>query len=584
MDSNQKSSIMSRRNGLGFNMVVVVVCGFIVIFGIYSYHDLHTRLRKGEEIADRLRQQHESVSAQLQVVYEHKSRLDNSLKLEKKNHLKTRADLEAEKETLDARFQREKAELLSRITSINQDHNLLKGRHEDLQLEYDKLQQNLRQLTDDQHKADERHAMEAEQVKQDAQNSVAHLKDELANVRRQKEDVEQQLDGMNKKYGQLKLVAVNAQQNEVVGRVRPLEQQPAQPQPLERQQQQQPVQQQQQQPVQQQQQQQVQQQQPMQQQQQQPVQQQQQQPVQQQQQQPVVQQQQQPVLQPQQFWQQQQQQQKQQELAQKGHVDQVNGQWLQNKKLANDQNQQVDPLAQRPPGGDQNREVHRAQPKEPLNSQEVHAKQHNDGPPEVVMQIKKPGENAQRDLHDNIVDGPNKDSAGDNVMQRQVVPPHIQGIDHGGINQPNPLDHAVDAVNHEGDLNQVRAPEADAEDPNGLKDSDRVKRDDNGMKDEDDDDDDGADNRADDDNLDQQGDAPDDVKADIKDDIQNSEDQNPVNDPQQPQQQPPHPQLPELPQGNLRDKDEDADVDRYEIDDNDDGGFGENKQKANFET
>ena len=32
------------------------------------------------------------------------------------------------------------------------------------------------------------------------------------------------------------------------------------------------------------------------------------------------------------------------------------------------------------------------------------------------------------------------------------------------------------------------------------------------------------------------------------------------------------------------DKDEDADVDRYEIDDNNDGGFGENKQKANFET
>ena len=51
----------------------------------------------------------------------------------------------------------------------------------------------------------------------------------------------------------------------------------------------------------------------------------------------------------------------------------------------------MDPLAQRPPGGDQNREVHRAQPKEPLNSQEVHAKQNNDGPPEVVMQIKKPG-------------------------------------------------------------------------------------------------------------------------------------------------------------------------------------------------
>ena len=66
MESNLQFSNMSRRKGLGFNMVIVVVCGFIVIFGIYSYHDLHTRLRKAEEVEVRLRQEHESVSAQLQ--------------------------------------------------------------------------------------------------------------------------------------------------------------------------------------------------------------------------------------------------------------------------------------------------------------------------------------------------------------------------------------------------------------------------------------------------------------------------------------------------------------------------------------
>ena len=66
MDSNLHFSSMSRRKGLGYNMVIVVVCGFIVIFGIYSYHDLHTRLRKAEEVEVRLRQEHESVSAQLQ--------------------------------------------------------------------------------------------------------------------------------------------------------------------------------------------------------------------------------------------------------------------------------------------------------------------------------------------------------------------------------------------------------------------------------------------------------------------------------------------------------------------------------------
>jgi len=60
-------------------------------------------------------------------------------------------------------------------------------------------------------------------------------------------------------------------------------------------------------------------------------------------------------------------------------------------------------LAQRPPGGDENRDVHRPQPKEPLNSQEVHAKQNNDAQPEVIMQIKKPGNGLNQDRHYQLI-------------------------------------------------------------------------------------------------------------------------------------------------------------------------------------
>ena len=48
---------------------------------------------------------------------------------------------------------------------------------------------------------------------------------------------------------------------------------------------------------------------------------------------------------------------------------------------------------QRPPGGDLNREVHRQQPQEPVDSQQVVAKR-NLEQPEVVMQIKMPGKDS----------------------------------------------------------------------------------------------------------------------------------------------------------------------------------------------
>ena len=51
---------------------------------------------------------------------------------------------------------------------------------------------------------------------------------------------------------------------------------------------------------------------------------------------------------------------------------------------------------QRPPGGDLNREVHRQQPQEPVDSQQVVAKRDVEKPEDIVMQIKMPGKDLIR--------------------------------------------------------------------------------------------------------------------------------------------------------------------------------------------
>ena len=58
--------MMSRRNGTGMKFLLTVVIGGVFIFGLYTYHDQQTKLRKADENADKMQQQHDSLAAQLQ--------------------------------------------------------------------------------------------------------------------------------------------------------------------------------------------------------------------------------------------------------------------------------------------------------------------------------------------------------------------------------------------------------------------------------------------------------------------------------------------------------------------------------------
>ncbi len=60
---------MMRRNTAGIKLFLIVAAGVLMLYGLYSFHELHTKLKSTEEKADRLRQQHDSLSAQLQGLF-----------------------------------------------------------------------------------------------------------------------------------------------------------------------------------------------------------------------------------------------------------------------------------------------------------------------------------------------------------------------------------------------------------------------------------------------------------------------------------------------------------------------------------
>jgi len=57
---------MSKRGSPALQVFVVIGVVAAFLYGFYSYHDQHTRLKRSEESGDKLKQKTESLSAQLQ--------------------------------------------------------------------------------------------------------------------------------------------------------------------------------------------------------------------------------------------------------------------------------------------------------------------------------------------------------------------------------------------------------------------------------------------------------------------------------------------------------------------------------------
>ncbi|XP_074969971.1 uncharacterized protein LOC142066452 isoform X5 [Phalacrocorax aristotelis] len=159
------TGICSRRQkGLlqtGFCLVTVACLGS----GVFMYSHLQQKVQNAEALAQKYKQQQEALSAQLQVVYEHRSRLERSLQKERGEHKKTKED-----------FLVYKLEAQEALNKEKNQHEDVKKQLLDLQLQHNSLKLEHR-------KALETHSQKYAQLQQEKDSEVANLQDTVFKLR-----------------------------------------------------------------------------------------------------------------------------------------------------------------------------------------------------------------------------------------------------------------------------------------------------------------------------------------------------------------------------------------------------------------
>uniref|UniRef100_A0A8D0KTS8 Golgi integral membrane protein 4 n=1 Tax=Strix occidentalis caurina TaxID=311401 RepID=A0A8D0KTS8_STROC len=159
-----------RQKGLlqtGFCLVTVACLGS----GVFMYNHLQQKVRNAEALAQKYKQQQEALSAQLQVVYEHRSRLERSLQKERGEHKKTKEDFLVYKLEAQEALNKEKVGMV--CSSEYNQHEDVKKQLLDLQLQHNSLKLEHRKTL-------ESHSQKYAQLQQEKDSEVTNLQGEFS--------------------------------------------------------------------------------------------------------------------------------------------------------------------------------------------------------------------------------------------------------------------------------------------------------------------------------------------------------------------------------------------------------------------
>lgn len=171
-----------RQKGLlqtGFCLLAVACLGS----GAFLYHHLQQKVRSAEALAQKYKQQQEALSAQLQVVYEHRSRLERSLQKERGEHKKTKEDFLVYKLEAQEALNKEKQDSMNRYGALSSQHKILKNQHEDVKKQLIDLQLQHNSLKLEHRKTLETHSQKYAQLQQEKDSEVTNLQDTVFKLR-----------------------------------------------------------------------------------------------------------------------------------------------------------------------------------------------------------------------------------------------------------------------------------------------------------------------------------------------------------------------------------------------------------------
>ncbi|XP_071840034.1 uncharacterized protein [Apostichopus japonicus] len=137
--------LTSRRNrGCGQSVFVALVL-VTLVYGCYLYFDLKKSLEETRDRAVRYQQQQESLTGQLQVVYEHRTRLEKNLK-------DSKSETKRAKEDAQRTIELEKQEANNKYNALNIQHKMLKSQNDDIKEELEDALQRERKAVEEKEK------------------------------------------------------------------------------------------------------------------------------------------------------------------------------------------------------------------------------------------------------------------------------------------------------------------------------------------------------------------------------------------------------------------------------------------------
>ncbi|XP_021051901.1 Golgi integral membrane protein 4 isoform X2 [Mus pahari] len=177
------NGMCSRKQKRIFQTLLLLTVVFGFLYGAMLYLELQTQLRKAEAVALKYQQHQDSLSAQLQVVYEHRSRLEKSLQKERLEHKKAKEDFLVYKLEAQETLNKGRQDSNSRYSALNVQHQMLKSQHEELRKQHRDLEEEHRKQGEDFSRTFNDHKQRYLQLQQEKEQELSKLKETVYNLR-----------------------------------------------------------------------------------------------------------------------------------------------------------------------------------------------------------------------------------------------------------------------------------------------------------------------------------------------------------------------------------------------------------------
>uniref|UniRef100_A0A8C5PP78 Golgi integral membrane protein 4 n=1 Tax=Leptobrachium leishanense TaxID=445787 RepID=A0A8C5PP78_9ANUR len=204
------NAMCSRKQKRILQAVAFLVLLVVFAYGAMLHYDLQRQLRKVEAVAGKYQQHQESLSAQLQVVYEHRSRLEKSLQKERLEHKKAKEDYLVYKLEAQETLNKGRQDSNNRYNALSVQHQMLKNQHDDLRKQHSDLQSEHQKLGEDLTRAFSEHKEKYVQLQQEKEQELSKLKENVYNLheenkqlRKAHQDVHTQLKDVKQQHKNL---------------------------------------------------------------------------------------------------------------------------------------------------------------------------------------------------------------------------------------------------------------------------------------------------------------------------------------------------------------------------------------------